>query len=205
MDVPDCVAFERLLILARAGDVEARGTLLEYYRNYLTVLARMQIGRRLQGKTDPADMVQETFLEAHRRFDQFHGVAEAELIGWLRCILGGQIAHLVRRYLGTKRRDVRLEREITDDLDRASHALGLDLLARGSSPSQQAARRESAVMLADALEQLPDDYREVLVLRHLEGLAFPDVSRRMGRTLDSVEKLWVRALDRLRGSLGVMS
>ena len=205
MGAPDSVAFEPLLILARAGDVEARGTLLEYYRNYLTVLARMQIGRRLQGKTDPADMVQETFLEAHRRFNQFHGVAEAELVGWLRSILGGQLAHLVRRYLGTKRRDVRLEREITDDLDRSSHALGRDLLARGSSPSQQAARRESAVMLADALEQLPDDYREVLVLRHLEGLAFPDVSRRMGRTLDSVEKLWVRALDRLRGSLGVMS
>ena len=204
MDATDRVDPEPLLTLARASDGQARGRLFERYRSYLTVLARMQIGRRLQGKTDAADLVQETFLEAHRHFDRFYGKTEAELLGWLRGILGGQLAHLVRRYLGTKQRDVRLEREIADDLDRSSHALVRELVARGSSPSQQAARREHAVLLADALEKLPDDYRDVLVLRHLEGLAFPDVSRRMGRSLDSVEKLWVRALDRLRRSLKVV-
>jgi RNA polymerase sigma-70 factor (ECF subfamily) len=201
MDDPDPVALEDLLTLARANDGEARGRLLEHYRGYLMVLARMQIGRRLQGKTDAADIVQGAFLEAHRHFHKFYGKTEVELLGWLRGILVGQLAHLVRRYLGTKRRDVRLEQEITDDLDRSSHALVHELFARGSSPSHNAARREHAVMLADALEQLPEDYREVLVLRHLEGLAFPEVSRRMGRSLDSVEKLWVRALDRLRSSL----
>ena len=71
-----------------------------------------------------------------------------------------------------------------------------------SSPSQQAARREEAVRLADVLCQLPEDYRDVLVLRHLEGLSFPDVAQRMGRSLDSVKNLWARALARLRDSLG---
>jgi len=201
MDAPDPVALESLLTLARANDGEARGRLMEQYRGYLTVLARMQIGRRLQGKTDAADVVQGAFLEAHRHFDRFCGKTEAELLGWLRGILVGQIAHLVRRYLGTKRRDVRLEQEIADDLERSSHTLVHEMFARGSSPSHHAARREHAVMLADALEQLPADYRDVLVLRHLEGLAFPEISRRMGRSLDSVEKLWVRALDRLRSNL----
>jgi RNA polymerase sigma-70 factor (ECF subfamily) len=203
MEAADRVEPEPLLVLARADQDGARGRLLEHYRNYLTILARMQIGRRLQGKADPADVVQETFLEAHRSFDKFQGTTEAELAGWLRGILGGQLAHLVRRFLGTKRRDVRLECEIADHLDRSSHALGWQLYSRGSSPSHQAARRELAVILADALEQLPDDYREVLVLRHLEGLTFPEISRRMGRTLDSVEKLWVRALDRMRRIPGV--
>ena len=75
-------------------------------------------------------------------------------------------------------------------------------MAQQSSPSQQASRREQAVLLADALAELPADYREVIVLRHLEGLTFPQVAQRMGRTLDSVEKLWMRALVQLRQLLG---
>jgi RNA polymerase sigma-70 factor (ECF subfamily) len=97
---------------------------------------------------------------------------------------------------------VRLERELEGALDRSSVLLDRGLVAPESSPSQQAARREQAVLLADALGALPDDYREVLVLRHLEGLTFPEVARRMGRTLNSVEKLWMRALARLRQRLG---
>src|SRR2546427_206956 len=80
--------------------------------------------------------------------------------------------------------------------------LGQLLEAQGSSPSQRVARREQAVVLADMLGRLPEDYREVVILRHLEGLSFPQVARRMGRTLDSVKKLWARALAQLRDSLG---
>jgi RNA polymerase sigma-70 factor (ECF subfamily) len=76
------------------------------------------------------------------------------------------------------------------------------LVSPTSSPSHQAARREQAVLLADALEQLPEDYRQVLVLRHLQGFSFPEVARRLGRSVDSVEKVWTRALDRLRRVLG---
>src|SRR5262249_54732612 len=126
----------------------------------------------------------------------------AELISWLRQILAAKMADLLRRYLGTQARDVRLEREIEDAFCRSSAALDRGLVAPQSSPSQQAARREQAVLLADALEQLPPDYREVLVLRHLEALPFPEVARRMGRSLDSVEKLWMRGLVRLRQLVG---
>ncbi len=163
----------------------------------------MQIGQRLQGKVDASDVVQETFLEAHQNFPRFRGASEAEFVAWLRQILAGNLADLLRRYLGAKGRDVRLEREIQDAFDRSSVLLDRGLMSPCSSPSQQAARREQAVLLADALEQLPDDYRDVLVLRHLEGLTFPEVARRMGRSVDSVEKLWVRALPQLRRALGV--
>jgi len=80
--------------------------------------------------------------------------------------------------------------------------LNRGLVAPSSSPSQQAVRRERAVLLANALEQLPPHYREVLILRHLEALSFPEVAQRMGRSLLSVKKLWARALPCLRNALG---
>jgi RNA polymerase sigma-70 factor (ECF subfamily) len=193
---------EALLGHARAGDDGALGRLLERYRAYLTLLARLQIGRRLQGKADCADLVQDTFLEAARHFPRFRGETEPELAAWLRQILATCLAHLVRRYCGTQARDVRLERALEDDLDQSSRALDHGLVAEQSTPSQRASRREQAVLLANALARLPADYREVIILRHLEGLTFPEVAARMGRSLDSVEKLWVRALPRLRRALG---
>src|SRR5687767_13622255 len=111
---------EKFLSLARNGNSLALGQLLELYRSYLTILARLQIGRRLQGKVDPADLVQDTFLEAHRHFAEFRGVTEAELVSWLRQILAGLVANLVRRYYGAKRRDVRLERELANELEHSS-------------------------------------------------------------------------------------
>jgi RNA polymerase sigma-70 factor (ECF subfamily) len=192
---------EQLLQDARTADGWALGRLLELYRNYLRLLARLQVGRRLRGKVDESDLVQETFLEAHRHFGRFRGTAEAELVSWLRQILAGVVANQLRRYFGTRRRDVRLERELADDLARSSQALAGGLAARQSSPSERAVRREQAVLLADALEQLPAAYREVIILSHLEGLSFPEVAHRMSRTVASVKNLWARALARLRRSL----
>ena len=162
----------------------------------------MQIGRRLQGKVDASDIVQETFLEAHRSFGRFRGGSAAEFVGWLRQILAANLTDLLRRYLGAQGRDVPLEREIREAIDQSSVLLDRALVAPQSSPSRQAERREQGVLLADALDQLPNDYREALVLRHLEGLAFPEVARRMGRSQDSVEKLWMRGLARLRQIMG---
>lgn len=193
---------EQLLCLARTGNGLALGQLLEMYRSYLALLARLEIGRRLQGKVDAADLVQDTFLEAHRHFPAFRGTVEAEWVCWLRQILAGRLANLVRRYFAAQRRDVRLERELTDQLAQSSRALDQALAAPQSTPSQRAVRREQAVLLADALDRLPEDYREVIVRHHLEGATFPEIARGMGRTVDSVKNLWARALTQLRRSLG---
>src|SRR5438270_4361661 len=108
---------EHLLRGARAGDAATLGRLLELYRRYLGLLARVQIGQRLQGKIDASDLVQETFLEAHRNFPRFRGTTEAELVSWLRQILAAKLADLLRRYLGTQGRDVRLERDLAAAFD----------------------------------------------------------------------------------------
>jgi RNA polymerase sigma-70 factor, ECF subfamily len=196
------VISDHLIQEAREGDEAARGTLLEAFRSYMRLLARIEIGRRLQGKLDASDLVQDAFLDAHRNFHLFKGTSEPEFAGWLRQILAARVCNLLRHYFGTQARDVRLEREVAANLDNSSRMLEQALAASVSSPSQQAVKREQASILADALEQLPADYREVLVLRHLESLSFGDVATRMGRSLDSVEKLWVRALVKLRSVFG---
>jgi RNA polymerase sigma-70 factor (ECF subfamily) len=195
---------EQLLSLAKT-DRGALGQLLERYRSYLALLARLQIKRRLQGKLDEEDLVQQTFLLAYQHFVQFRGTTEHELVTWLRRILAHSVAHAVRHYFGTKRRDLRLERQLAAELDRSSRILDQGLLAGQSSPSHQVARRERAVLLADGLARLRPDYREAVILRHLEGLSFLQVAERMGRTVDSVKKLWARALAELRNSLGELA
>lgn len=190
--------FEILLDRARGGDGTALGLLLQRYHNYLALLARVQVGRRIQAKVDVADILQEASLEVHRRIGGFRGSSEGEFLAWLRQILGGVLANQLRRYIGAKARDVRLERELGEDLDRSSQAMVAPLVDDGSTPSVQASRREQAVILADAIDALPPDYREVIILRHLESLSFPEVADRMGRTQDSVKNLWARALARLR-------
>jgi RNA polymerase sigma-70 factor (ECF subfamily) len=202
MDDPADDRPESLIRTARAGEQAAYGRLLARYESYLTLLARVEVGRRLQGKLDPADLVQDVFLECHRHFGRFRGATEPEFVGWLRRILAGVLANTLRRYFGTQARDPRLEQDIRDSLNRSSGLLTDQFAASDTSPSEAASRREQAVLLADALDRLPADYREVIVLRHLEGLTFPAVADRMERTVSSVEKLWLRAIGKLRAAVG---
>ncbi len=98
-----------LLVLAKAGDGVALGRLLERYRNYLGLLVRLQIGRQLRSKVDVEDLLQEISLEIHRKIHLFRGGSEREFLTWTRRLIGSTLANQVRRYLGTKSRDARLE------------------------------------------------------------------------------------------------
>jgi RNA polymerase sigma-70 factor (ECF subfamily) len=192
---------ERLLRHAAAGDTQALGRLLGRYRNYLKLLARVQIDRRLRGKVDPSDVVQDAFLYVHSAFADFRGTTEAELLGWLRRVLTSKLKDSVRHFCQTQRRDVALERPIGEEVDQTSRIIQA-LASPESSPSQKASRRERAALVADAVAQLPESYREVIIMRHMEELPFQEIAQRMGRSEDAVKKLWVRALTALRRSLG---
>ena len=187
---------------ARGGSDDALGQLLESYKPYLVLLARVQIGQRLRGKVDPDDLVQEVFLEAHRQFAKFRGTTEPELTAWLRSILAGRLTMTVRRYVGAKGRDVRLERELAARIDQSSQAL--DARAGGvdqhAQPAGLAARAGGAA--GRALGRLLPDYREVIIQHHMEGLTFTQVGKLMDRSEDSIQKLWVRGLAALRRTMG---
>jgi RNA polymerase sigma-70 factor (ECF subfamily) len=192
----------QLLQALRSGDAAAQGAILLRYQGWLRILARLQLDRRFQGKFDASDVVQLTMLEACRALPQFRGTTEAELTAWLRQVLARVLAHEMRRYQGTQQRDVGREVSLEQALAESSQRLGDLLAAPGSSPSQQAARHEQEVLLAEVLARLPEDYREVILLRNLEGLSHDEVAERMGRNPGAVRMIWVRALARLREELG---
>jgi RNA polymerase sigma-70 factor (ECF subfamily) len=191
---------ELLLERARSGDTEAFGQLLTQYHNYMRLMARVLGGRALKLRVDSSDLVQEAFLEAHRDFVQFAGSTEAELLAWLRRILARNLADTAR-YQTAGLRDHRRQHSLEALLDQSSLAVQEALAATGTTASAVAARRERAVLLADALESLPEDYRDVVILRNLEGLKFSDVATRMGRSSGAVRMLWARAIERLSEAL----
>jgi RNA polymerase sigma-70 factor (ECF subfamily) len=187
-----------LIRSARQSGAAARERLLEGYRNYLRLLARTGIDASLQGKADPSDLVQETLLKAHERFEQFRGTSEGELIAWLRQILANNLTDLARRYYTASARQVGREQSLEQALLDSSAALDRLLVREGASPSASAERREMAVVLADALAELSDDHREVLVLRSLEEREWDEVAGHMGRSPRAARMLWTRALKQLR-------
>jgi RNA polymerase sigma-70 factor (ECF subfamily) len=195
---------EVLLARARAGDATTLGRLLDSYRNYLRLMADTQMGPTLRTRVDPSDLVQEALLEAHRDFGQFNGGSEPELLAWLRRILARNLLDQARRHQAQVR-DPRREASLEALLEESGSGLVAALAARDPSPSAQASRREQAVLLADALERLAPDYREVIVLRNMQDLPFEEIAQRLGRKPGAVRMLWARALEKLGQEMGVAS
>ena len=193
---------ERLIEAACAGDGDALGELLTSYRKYIVFLARTGLHHHMQAKADPSDVAQEVFLAAHNGIEDFQGQSAEQFAAWLRSILSKTLAMHVRRYLGTSKRDPRIEQQLNNSLASASGFLQTQLVGNAASPSQNFARNEAFLQLAEALESLPEDYRQVIVLRHIEGQPFAEIARLMQRSVNSVEKLWVRGLAKLKSTMG---
>jgi RNA polymerase sigma-70 factor, ECF subfamily len=195
---------DRLFTSARQGSSSCLGRLLTLYSNYLKLLVMTQLDSRLRSRVSPSDIVQESFFEAHRDFEQFRGHSTGEFVAWLRRIVVNNILRVVEQHLLTEKRDVRREisiEEIGRRLEQSTVRLETLLVEAADSPSRCAVRREDEIMLADALAELPADYRDVIVLRHIEGLPFEEVAQRMDRTAGAVRMLWLRALKKLRETL----
>jgi len=192
---------DQLFTSAKQGSTSCLGRLLTLYSNYLKLLIAAQLDDRLRVRVSPSDIVQETFFEAHRDFHQFRGQSTGEFVAWLRKILVNNLLHVVEQHLLAEKRDVRREvslEQIGKRLEQSTARLESLLAEPGDSPSGYAQRNEQEIMLADALAELPGDYREVILLRHVEGLPFDEVALRMDRSSGAVRMLWLRALERLR-------
>lgn len=189
-----------MLAEARQSGSRGLGSVLELYRHYLLLVARAQMSVNLRKVANPSDLVQETFLEACRDFGQFEGTTETQWRAWLRRILAHNLATLVETHVQARKRDVRRQVSLDQELVMGSSALGQRAAAVSclSSPSSQARQHEASAVLTDRLAQLPPAYQQVLRLRNLEGLSFAEVAQRMGRAPGAVRVLWVRALDQLR-------
>ncbi len=142
---------------------------LERFRDYLRLLARLQLGARPSARVDPSDVVQQTLMEAFEKRDQFRGKTSAEQAAWLRRILARNVADVFRAQ-GRLKRDATRERSLDEELDESSARLGCWLAREQPSPSEHAQSHEQAILLADALARLPEHQREALVLHYWQGL-----------------------------------
>lgn len=182
---------EELLRLARLGEEEALGQLLQGFRPYLLRIANSEVPGGLQAKVGPSDVVQEALVEALKCFARFQGLTLAELQGWLRTILKRQVCQVTRHYEVTEKRQADREVPLTG-LDSQETALAADQ----SSPSFRAGRQEEAVLVHAVLQQLPDHYRQILIWREWEELPFAEIAQRLGKSVDAARMVWWRALER---------
>jgi RNA polymerase sigma-70 factor (ECF subfamily) len=191
--------FPSLLRASRDGSREAVGELLEQCRPYLLSIAARELEKDLNGKASASDVVQDTFLEAHSAFPQFVGQSERELLGWLRQILVHNLVDLRREYRNTGKRDIARECPIEGGTPGADLR---DLVpADTTSPSGKAIHQEEELLLQEALGRLPDDYRQVLTMRHKQYLSFGEIGDRMARSADAARMLWYRAFEALAAEL----
>ena len=194
-----------LLQLALGGDREALENLLMSYQGYLKVLSRAHLDKRIQHRVSPADLVQDTLLEAHRDFHKFHGTTTAEFTGWIRQVLVHNHARAIETHLLAAKRDVRREQvaaNLSGLMDQSHQRLSALLSDHRRSPPSEADHQESLARMAIAIERLPADYAEVITLRHIEGLRFGTVAQRMGRSPGAARMLWLRAIEGLREAMG---
>jgi RNA polymerase sigma-70 factor, ECF subfamily len=173
---------------------------LEQHRDYLRLLARLQLNPRLRGKFDPSDAVQQTLLKAHENVGQFRGQGDGELLAWLRRILANTMADALRQF-GRDKRDVAREVSLEAAIEDSARSCQALLAAPPSSPSQQAMRHEDLLRLARALEELPEDQRAVVELHHLQGRSVADIAGDLGRTEAAVAGLLRRGIKKLRSLL----
>jgi RNA polymerase sigma-70 factor (ECF subfamily) len=173
---------------------------LEQYRDYLHLLARLQLEPRLQVKLDPSDVVQETLLKAHQAAGRFTGQSDADTAAWLHRILANTLTDALRRFTAATR-DVHHERSLEAGVEESSARLEQWLISDQSSPIEKVLRQEQLLQLAEALAQLPDDQRQAVELMHLCGLPVKVVAEQMGCSAAAVGGLLRRGLKNLRQQL----
>jgi RNA polymerase sigma-70 factor, ECF subfamily len=174
--------------------------ILEPYRKYLQVLAGLHLDRKLRGKLDPSDIVQQTLARAYPALPELRLLEPAVLAAWLRKILARTLADAVKHY-ERDRRDVSLERSLEADLDRSASGFAAWLAADQTSPSGRVERNEELMRMVEALAELPDLMREVVVLKHCQGLTLQQIAERIGKTVPAVASLLRRGLEALRNRL----
>ena len=179
---------EELARRVRAGDASAAAILFDRHAGALRERARRGLPATLRAKVGPSDVVQDAYLAAFLDLGGFEHRGDGSFARWLRQILEHKILNEVRRHDGVARRDARREVEIATEGGPTSG---------DPSPSAEVIAAEQAAAVREAVDELPEDYREVIRLVHHEGLTLTDAGARMGRSADAARKLYGRAIERM--------
>src|SRR6516165_8004623 len=174
------------------------GAFLDGFREYLRLLARLQLSARLSGKIDLSGVVQQTLLEAYQAQEFPSGVAQQA--AWLRRALANNLTDEIRR-LKTRGKERVEEQSLEQALEASSARVEAWLAREESTPGRKAVRKEQLSRLAETLLQLPEDQRQAVELHHLQGMSLTDVGQQLGRSREAVAGLVFRGLKKLRSLL----
>lgn len=167
--------------------------LLNEHRNYLLLIANQQIDNKIRGKVGSSDIVQETLITAHEKFDNFIGDDQQQLKAWLRQIVTNDVYEAGRRYKGTAKRQVDREQQI-----QYRSSIAHPLVDPNYTPKTNAIQDEESRRLSTAMSQLPEDYQQVIKLRSWEQLSFQQIGDELDRSEEAARKLWTRAIMKLQ-------
>ena len=192
-----------LVCRAGNGDRQATSELLAKYRDRLTKMVRLRLDRRLYGRVDPSDIVQDATIEAVRRLPKYAKSPPMGFFLWLRWLTGQKLTDAHRHHLGAQKRaanhEVSLYRGAMPEA--TSMALAAQLLGQLTSPSEAAQRAETQMKVQEGLNNLHPDDREVLVLRHFEHLSNDETAQVLGVKKSAASKRFIVALKRLKEQL----
>jgi RNA polymerase sigma-70 factor (ECF subfamily) len=189
-----------LIRRARDADTQALGELLARHRERLRLMVRLRLDRRLQGRIDPSDVLQEACIEACARFAEYARNPDMPFYLWLRFLTAQKLLVLHRRHLGTQARDAGREVSLHDGAfpEASSAALAAQLVGHRTTPSEAAMRAEMQIRLQEALNSMDPIDREVLTLRHFEQLSNAEAARVLGLRESAASQRYARALLRLK-------
>ena len=194
----------RLVELARAGDQGALDELFTRYRDRLRRMVDLRLDRRLLGRVDASDVVQEGYVDAVQRLPDYLADPQLPLFLWLRFVVGDRLGKIHRQHLGTQARDASLEVSLfRAPLPAASSAaLAARLLGKHTSPTEAAVRAEQLLRVQEAVNALDPLDREIIALRNFEELSRAEAARALGIEQAAAAKRYMRALKRLKDVLG---
>lgn len=197
---------EQLVERLRGGDPQALGELFSLYRERLRRMIEFRMDRRIQGRADPSDVLQEAYIDACQRVRHYLEKPQMSIFVWLRQVTVQRLIDLHRRHLDARMRDAKREVLIgRGDLSAVTSAsMAAQLVGHLTSPSEKAARAELLDQVENALERMDPIDREVLALRHFEELTNNEIAEVLGITKAGASNRYVRALKRLRGALAIV-
>ncbi len=197
-------ATNHLLEQAARGDPGAMGTLLTRHGNRLRRMVALRMDRRLKGRIDASDVIQEAYLEASARLAEYLRDPSMPFFLWLRYLAGQKLVTLHRHHLGVQMRGAGQEVALCQGPlpEASSAALAAQLLGHDTRPSEAAVRAELKIRLQETLNSMDPLDREVLALRHFEQLSRAEIAQVLGVSEGAAGKRYIRALEKLRGILG---
>jgi RNA polymerase sigma-70 factor (ECF subfamily) len=179
----------------RRGDAEALAALLDHYRPRLRQMVRLRMDRRLAGRVDPSDVIQEVYLDAKRQVQAYLQEPKVDFYVWLRGLVGQRLSNVRRQHLGAKCRTAWREVSLPAE---SSLMLAQQLLAGGTSPSRALLKKELRRRVQQAIERLPPGDREVILMRHFEEMSNREVAQAIGLSESGATMRYGRALFRLK-------